>query len=216
MGRGQGCTSTHAKAMANLTSAGPSQCPYHHHLQELDSRSAYIRGLIPHWLQQVSTPLRLIAWRDALQGHPDPVFVAYRHSEGFPYWLQEVPTLQPSLLEYKVSTRECTSCQPVYRGRTEVGLAHTPTPRTHMAPSSTELSPIGVIPKSSQPGKWRLIVDLSSPHGASVTDGIEPDLCSLEYLRLDKVTACIAKSGRETMLAKMNIASAYRRVPVHQ
>ena len=85
----------------------------------------------------------------------------------------------------------------------------------HAAPLSTQLSPIGVIPKSSQPGKWRLIVDLSSPHGENVNDGIEADLCSLEYLRLDEVTNRIAKSGRGTMQAKMDIASAYRMVPVH-
>ena len=34
------------------------------------------------------------------------------------------------------------------------------------------VSKFGVIPKSSQPGKWRLILDLSSPNGASVNDGI--------------------------------------------
>ena len=32
------------------------------------------------------------------------------------------------------------------------------------------------IPKKNKPGKWRLIVDLSSPDGASVNDGIEKDL----------------------------------------
>ena len=32
-------------------------------------------------------------------------------------------------------------------------------------------SPFGVIPKS-EPGKWRLILDLSSPQGNSVNDGI--------------------------------------------
>ena len=34
------------------------------------------------------------------------------------------------------------------------------------------VSKFGVIPKSSQLGKWRLILDLSSPHGASVNGGI--------------------------------------------
>ena len=58
-------------------------------------------------------------------------------------------------------------------------------------------------------------MDLSSPHGESVNDGIEAELCTLEYLRLDEVTNRIAKSGRGTMLAKMDIASAYRMVPVH-
>ena len=28
-----------------------------------------------------------------------------------------------------------------------------------------QISPFGVIPKSHQPGKWRLILDLSSPKG---------------------------------------------------
>ena len=63
------------------------------------------------------------------------------------------------------------------------------------------------------PGIWWLIVDLSSPHGVSVN--VEADLCSLEYLRLHEVTNRITESGRGTMLAKMDIASAYRMVPVH-
>ena len=31
----------------------------------------------------------------------------------------------------------------------------------------------GVIPKRNQPGKWRLVMDLSSPEGSSVNDGID-------------------------------------------
>ena len=34
------------------------------------------------------------------------------------------------------------------------------------------MSRFGVISKPHQPGKWRLITDLSSPKGASVNDGI--------------------------------------------
>jgi len=44
------------------------------------------------------------------------------------------------------------------------------------------VSKFGVIPKSNQPGKWRLILDLSSPNGASVNDGIQKELCSLQYM----------------------------------
>ena len=44
------------------------------------------------------------------------------------------------------------------------------------------LSRFGVIPKSGQHGKWRLIVDLSHPEGKRVNDFIRPDLCSLWYL----------------------------------
>ena len=33
-------------------------------------------------------------------------------------------------------------------------------------------SPMGMIPKKSKPGSWRLIVDLSAPEGSSINDGI--------------------------------------------
>ena len=41
------------------------------------------------------------------------------------------------------------------------------------------ISSFGVIPKRGQPGKWRLIVELSSPGESSVNDGINPDQFSL-------------------------------------
>ena len=43
----------------------------------------------------------------------------------------------------------------------------------------------GVIPTKHQPGKWRLIVDLSHPSGHSVNDGIPKPLCSLTYIAVD-------------------------------
>ena len=78
-----------------------------------------------------------------------------------------------------------------------------------------QVSPFGVIPKSHTPGKWRLIVDLSSPKGSSVNDGISSDLFSLSYIRIDDVSRVIASLGRGTLLAKIDIKSTYRIVPVH-
>ena len=49
--------------------------------------------------------------------------------------------------------------------------------------SEVHISRFGVIPKSSQPGKWQLIIDLSYPEGKSVNDGISPKLCSLHYVK---------------------------------
>ena len=42
-------------------------------------------------------------------------------------------------------------------------------------------SRFGVIPKGKS-GKWRLIVDMSSPEGHSVNDGICESFCSLSYV----------------------------------
>ena len=58
------------------------------------------------------------------------------------------------------------------------------------ARSSAHLSPFGVIPKSNQPGRWRLIVDLSFPHSQRVSDGILLALASLPFSRIDDAGFC--------------------------
>ena len=58
-------------------------------------------------------------------------------------------------------------------------------------------------------------MDLSSPHGASVDDGIAPELCSLSYISVDMIADRVAALGRGTLLAKMDVQEAYRIVPVH-
>ena len=72
-----------------------------------------------------------------------------------------------------------------------------------------QISPFGVIPKG-QTGKWRLIVDLSTPHGSSVNDGIDRELCSLSYVSVEDVASTILQLGRGTPMAKVDIKSAYR------
>ena len=98
---------------------------------------------------------------------------------------------------------------------TEVGLGRILGP---LEPSSLPLVVInkfGVIPKSHQPGRWRLIVDLSHPNGWSVNDGIQPELCSLSYTSVDEALRLILPLGPGTQLAKFDIESAYRLVMVH-
>ena len=79
---------------------------------------------------------------------------------------------------------------------------------------SIHCSPFGVIPKKKKPDRWRLILDLSSPDGQSVNDGIAKDLASLAYISVDDVVAVIRKAGRGALLGKMDIKQAYRNVPV--
>eukprot|EP00731_Ephydatia_muelleri_P026363 Em0018g463a len=81
--------------------------------------------------------------------------------------------------------------------------------------TAVHVSRFGVVPKSSQPGKWRLIVDLSAPENHSVNDGISPESCSLTYTTVECAAELIMKRGRGALLAKIDIESAYRNVPVH-
>ena len=50
-------------------------------------------------------------------------------------------------------------------------------------PDGLVISNFGEIPKEHQVGKWHLILDLSSPEGASVIDGISKELCSVKTKR---------------------------------
>jgi len=77
-----------------------------------------------------------------------------------------------------------------------------------------QLNPLGAIPKKGNPGKWRLIMDLSSPKGLSVNDGISKEDCSFHYASVDLTVEQISQSGPDTLMAKMDIARAYRNIPI--
>ena len=78
-----------------------------------------------------------------------------------------------------------------------------------------QISRMGVIPKGHIPGKWRLITDLSFPPGNSVNDGIDVTWCSLQYTSVEKVARAAQSLGKGALMAKVDIQSAYRLVPVH-
>ena len=79
-----------------------------------------------------------------------------------------------------------------------------------------QINPFGIIPKPHEPGKWRLILNLSSPRGASVNDGIDPDLCSISYVRIDQAAKRALDMGHGALMAKLDLQNAYRIVPVHE
>ena len=56
-------------------------------------------------------------------------------------------------------------------------------------------SPIGMVPKDHQPGRSRLIIDLSAPMGGSVNEGIDPNLTSLTYHRVEDAVRLVKAAG---------------------
>ena len=58
-------------------------------------------------------------------------------------------------------------------------------------------------------------MDVASPKGSSVNDGVSKAQSSLSYVSIDDAAKGIAVSGRETLLAQVDVKSAYRNVPVH-
>jgi len=89
----------------------------------------------------------------------------------------------------------------------------------HMGPIDTakqlniQLSPLGVIPKKNKPGKWHLIMDLSS-QGSSISNRISKEDCSFCYISVDFVVQQIRQFGPGTVMGKIDIEQAYRNIPV--
>ena len=116
---------------------------------------------------------------------------------------QNMPSvsLQPSVIDDYLHPE-------LAKGRVAGPFSSPPLPHLH-------ISRFGVIPKKHQPGKWRLILDLSSPDGHSVNDGIRKDPFTVQYMKVDDIIAGIMSLGRGTLLAKFDVESPYRIIPVH-
>lgn len=79
-----------------------------------------------------------------------------------------------------------------------------------------QVSCFGVIPKTPQPGKWRLILDLSFPQGFSVNNAIDSEVCSLKYWTVDNAAKLVLSLEKGAFMAKLDIAHAYRNIPVQR
>lgn len=77
------------------------------------------------------------------------------------------------------------------------------------------INSFGVIPKKGQPNKWRLILDMSSPLGSSVNEGINPNDYPLQYIRVDDIIKMVSKFGQGALMAKFDVESSYRNLAVH-
>ena len=172
---------------------------------------------------QVQSPLcvRQDKWKRELEGHPDRSFVGYildGLQNGFRTGFKEesgVPFISPSNSNLP-SAREHPEVVEAYLGKEcKAGRVLGP---LDVGPlkgvKGIQVSPIGVIPKKT-PGKWRLIVDLSSPRGRSINDGIEEKQASLAYVSMDNVTETITALGQGTYMGKCDVKEAYRLIPVH-
>ena len=171
---------------------------------------------LPPELRGITSPLQWQEWDHHLRHHPDQQFARYvvcGIRDGF-----------------RVGFDYARSCRSASRNMASTGvqaqvirdyLATECTAGRVMGPFSpswftvpVQISSIRVVPKKT-PGKWRLIVDLSKPEGASVNDGVFIQLCSLRYASVEDAIKRVLLKGRGALLAKVGIQRAYRNVPVH-
>ncbi len=78
-----------------------------------------------------------------------------------------------------------------------------------------KVSPLTLRPKST-PGQYRLIHNLSAPYdGTSVNDNIADACKSVQYQSLTGIIGTLLDLGKGSYLAKADVQSAFRLVPVH-
>ena len=75
-------------------------------------------------------------------------------------------------------------------------------------------SPLGLQPKKV-PGQFRVIHHLSYPKGSSINDGIPKECATVKYATVSQAIRFMLKFGQGCYLAKTDIKSAFRIVPVH-
>ena len=163
------------------------------------------------------SPLVLCKFRVELVNHPDRSAVAYVLSGvqfGFQVGFAAPSGSLKSASSNMRSSLEHPSIIDEYL-KTEVSLGWVAGPFSSPPFPILHISRFGAIPKSNQPGKWRLILDLSTPAGHSVNDGISKPPYSIQYVTVDAFIDCIMARGRGTLMAKFDVASTYRIIAVH-
>ena len=173
---------------------------------------------LPARAMALSSPLRTAEWKSQLSTFPDPRFYHF--------------ILRGLSIGFRIGFNGSQACQPAKRNMRSA-YEHPDVVKKYlerevlfkrMFPLTTEetatepriqVSPFGVIPKRGKEGKWRLIVDLSTPSGRSVNNGVTQDVCSISYTSVDIAVKLIQSMGLGTLMAKMDLKEAYRNIPVH-
>ena len=141
------------------------------HLRTLDSQRPQSTVSLPTISWEVHTPLIWQEWVRELARHPDQMFSQYILAgilNGFRIGFNRSCVLRLAGSNL-CCDNPCNVREYLYR---EVSLNRMWRLPRGAKSRGIHLSPLGLIPKKNKPGKWRLIVDLSSPEETSVNDGI--------------------------------------------
>ena len=188
----------------SLTAAG-SQAAMRHTLAEGVPNSDPQRG---------HTPLRHSQFEKELANHPEKAWVSWllnaiQHGVSLGYRGPRGPSTQPRNLVSSHQHPHIVSAE--LEKECAAGCILGPL----KAPPFPNLkcSGVGVVPKKN--GRWRMIHHLSVPHGRSINDFISSDKYSLHYSTGDDAISCLWFLGVGALIAKVDLKSAFRIVPVH-
>jgi hypothetical protein len=149
-----------------------------------------------HWLQGYPLDLKLYLHNGFINGFD--IGFQGKNLSSKPYNLQSAFDY-PHIVDKKL-------CEEIEFGRVAGPFEDPPWESLH-------LSPLGVCEKKV-PGTYRMIHHLSFPAGHSVNDGISEDNSKVRYSSISDAIAIINSLGRGCYMAKTDVQSAFRLLPV--
>ena len=178
------------------------------------SRSDSCRGA--PFPTKAASPLGLTEFSRELYDYPNPQkqFVLDGIRDGFHVGFEPATVTLRSRSRNLTSALDHPGVIDQYLAK-EVSLLRVAGPFSSPPLPNLQVSPFGIIPKRNQPGEWRLILDLSSPHGSSVDDGIPKEPYSMHYVTVDDAIRELISLGPGTLMAKFDVEAAYRNIPIH-
>ena len=160
------------------------------------------------------TPICIPALAGAFSTHPDQRFAQFILLLGFRIGVSASPQALGVIPRNHPSSTQCPDAVSRYI-TSECAAGRMVGPLPTSVSGHVHFSPIGLVPKGRDSGRWRMIVDLSYPSSLSVNDGISRDPCSLRYASMDDALCFVNSLGRGSLLIKVDLKNAYRMVPVH-
>ena len=97
--------------------------------------------------------------------------------------------------------------------RHEISLGRVAGPFQEIPFPNFQSSPLGLVPKHD-PGKFRLIHDLSFPKGDSINFYTSKEFTTVQYESLDRVVELVMSCGPRCLIAKADIQEAFRLIPI--
>ena len=110
------------------------------------------------------------------------------------------------IAQFRATKAVCTFRKEINLGRIAGPFAARPFP-------NLQCSHIGLVPKH-EPGSFRLIHHLSYPSGSSINDFINKEDCTVHYTSFDAAVDVVMSGGHNAWMAKSEIKSACRLLPV--
>ena len=131
---------------------------------------------------------------------------------GFRIGLQEAPQCRTSTANTPSARQHAAVVDQYFQAQVSKGYMAGPFPSAEC--SGVIASSIAVIPKKD-PGKFRIIVDMSSPKNASINDNIRRQHTHVAYSSVEDAAHLMQHLGINALLAKIDVKEAYRIIPIH-